>query len=388
MRILYFSRWSTSHDRRFLEKLATSQHNIFFAQLQPGTSPLQQYAPPPGVTPVEWKGLPAGLGAVSAEALVEALPAFEQMLAEVAPHLVHAGPILDCGFLAALSGHHPNILMSWGSDLLVDAESSPARRWLASFALRRADFFVCDCETVKAQAEKLIHRPMGETLAFPWGVDLERFMPAARSSGMRERLGWEQNIVLIATRAWEPAYDVDILIKAFAEAVRHESRLRLILLGGGSMETEFKSLIGELGVEAFVHSPGFVPETELPALFQAADLYVSAVPSDGSSISLLQAFATGLPAVVADAAGNREWVTKDCGWLAGVKDPQAFAAAIAELCALPRARVDAMRRHVHEVALARGDWNRNSAQLLALYDRVAAQGPTRAHLNRTQDVKR
>ena len=64
-----------------------------------------------------------------------------------------------------------------------------------------------------------------------------------------------------------------------------------------------------------------ISQERLPDYFRAADLYVSCSLSDGSSVSLFEAMATGLPVVVTEAPGNHEWVlTSDNGWLAAPGD--------------------------------------------------------------------
>ena len=52
---------------------------------------------------------------------------------------------------------------------------------------------------------------------------------------------------------------------------------------------------------------------------------MSASLSDGSSVSLMEAMASGLPVLVSDIPGNREWVTEENGWLFAVNDVTVIA---------------------------------------------------------------
>ena len=61
--------------------------------------------------------------------------------------------------------------------------------------------------------------------------------------------------------------------------------------------------------------PGQVPNTELPVYYRAADLYISASHTDGSSVSLMEALACGTPAAVSDIPSNLEWITSEEGWI-------------------------------------------------------------------------
>ena len=63
-------------------------------------------------------------------------------------------------------------------------------------------------------------------------------------------------------------------------------------------------------------------------MYRAADLYLSASHSDGSSVSLMEALGCGLPVLVSDIPGNREWVTDgEQGWLFPDGDDAAAVAA-------------------------------------------------------------
>ena len=79
------------------------------------------------------------------------MPAFEAVLEFVKPDLVHAGPVQSCGFMTALTGFRPFVLMSWD---LIDANRNDFWRWITCYALKRADIFVCDCQAVKDKVKE------------------------------------------------------------------------------------------------------------------------------------------------------------------------------------------------------------------------------------------
>lgn len=120
-----------------------------------------------------------------------------------------------------------------------------------------------------------------------------------------------------------------------------------------------------------------VPESVLADYFAEADLYVSATSCDGSSISLLQAMACGLPAVVADAYGNREWVKPgENGWLFPPEDDQALAKAILQALAADDARRIAREANIR-ITRARADWGRNFPLILGAYEQLLAEKASR-----------
>jgi L-malate glycosyltransferase len=370
MRILYFSRHYTTHDRRFLLKMAESRHQILFLRLEDDGGRFEKRPLPDGVEAVEWPG--GFRPARDASELIDHMPAFEEIIARVKPDLIHAGPVQTCGFMTALSGFHPFMIMSWGSDILIDADRDARMRWITGHALRAADYLVCDCDAVRDKVRAFHPLADDRVVQFPWGIDLSLFAPGDDSLGLRQLPGWEDGHLILSTRGWEPIYAIDALIDAFQLAHQQNPRLRLILLGGGSQAEEVAARIERHHLQSAVHAPGMISHAALPGYFRAADLYLSCTLSDGTSISLLEAFANGLPVVVTDAPGNREWVTPDVnGWLAPPRDVPHFAEKIlhaASLDAGARARIADTNR---ELARTRADWNLNAARLIAAYDRIA-----------------
>jgi len=98
---------------------------------------------------------------------------------------------------------------------------------------------------------------------------------------------------------------VDVIAQAFVQAAHQRPELHLFLLGNGSQENMLRSIFLAGGVIERVHFPGQVTQADLPRYYRAADLYVSASHSDGTSISLLEAMACGRPALISDIP--RHW---------------------------------------------------------------------------------
>ncbi len=365
MRILYFTRDYTPHDHRFLAALAQSGAEAFYLRLERRPHQLEDRPLPPGVTQVNWPGGKAPFRWRSLPALTLAL---RRVLRDVRPHVVHAGPLQTCALIASLAGARPLAGMSWGSDLLIDARTSPWMKLATRLALRGSDVLIGDCAAVQ-QAAAGFGFPAGRVVLFPWGVDLRTFTPAPPGpSPLRARLGWQDCFVVLSLRSWEPVYGVDVVVKAFARAAAAEPRLRLILLGGGSLAGQVQSLLHQHQLHGRVHLGGQVSQERLPEVYHAADLYVSASHSDGSSVSLLEALASGLPVLVSDIPGNREWVTPgdgSPGWLFPDGDADALAGGILRAAALED--LAPCRAAARALAERRADWSANSRRLLEAY---------------------
>jgi glycosyltransferase involved in cell wall biosynthesis len=180
--------------------------------------------------------------------------------------------------------------------------------------------------------------------------------------------------VLLHTRSWAPLYGVDVMAKAFVRAAQQRPELRLLMLGNGSMAAELRRIFMQGGVLERVQFAGQISQNDLPRYYRAADLYISASHSDGSSVSLMEALACGIPALVSDIPGNREWITPGKeGWWFPDGDADALAQSI--LNAADRKKdLKAMSASARELAEKRANWRQNVKQLQRAYELAAAQG--------------
>ncbi len=357
MRILYFSRDYTTHDHRFLTALAKTDHRVFYLRLEGGGQVLEDRPLPDEIEQVEWAG---GKQPAKIKDGMHLLDNLRRVIRKVKPDLIQAGPIQRSAFLVALAGFHPLVSMSWGYDLLHDAQINPFWRWATRYTLHHSDALVGDCDTIRKLAISF-GMPNERIVTFPWGIDLNHFNYSTnRSSNL-------QPFTLLSTRSWEPIYGIDVIAKAFVIASRKRPELRLTLLGGGSLFAPIRQilLIGA-GYDKTLF-PGQVSFSDLPGYYRDADVYISASHSDGTSISLLEAFACGTPAIVPDIPGNREWIAPgENGWLFPDGDVEALVSAILNAVDQRKNLTD-MGHNARLLAEARAEWERKFPQLEKAY---------------------
>jgi len=362
MKIIYFSKSYTPHDHRFLSALAETPHKVYFLQLENGGRRTEDRGIPQGVEKIDWRG---GKTPFHWRDVPQLTADLQRVIREVEPDVIHAGPIQSAAYLAARSGFQPLVSMSWGSDLLLDAERNDWMRRVTRSALRGTTVMVGDCEAVRKKAARFGH-PVERTVLFPWGVDLQRFAPG-QADDFRARLGWEEAFVVLSLRSWEPLYGLDVLAKGFARAAQQVPDLRLLLLSGGSQEAVVRGIFEEAGVMGQVYFTGQISQNNLPMYYHAADLYVSASHSDGSSVSLMEALACGLPSLVSDIPGNREWLgDQQAGWLFPDGDERALADGILTAYR-QRASLEPVRKAARDLAEQRANWQENFKRLLTAY---------------------
>jgi len=197
--------------------------------------------------------------------------------------------------------------------MLEDAHRNVFWKKITQYVLRKSDWMLADCQTVKQTAIEFGF-PDKRITVFPWGVDLSLFSPDSRSK-MREEIGFENDLLIVHTRSWEPRYGIDITLKGFQIAANLVPNLQMIMLGGGSQEREVKGFVESHGLSNQIHFHGYQKNEKVAAYCQAADVYLSASHVDGSSVALLESMACGCPAIVSDIPSNLEWITDGVeGW--------------------------------------------------------------------------
>lgn len=365
-RILYVSQAYSTHDYRFLELLAHSEHEVWFLPCAPEK------------THVEAQPIPVGIHTLSPLcekdcrafrwSWVRAAMCFRKIVKVLRPDLIHAGPVQTCGFFAASSGVHPLLIASWGTDVLSTASSSFWMKGLTKFVLRRADMAIGDCEAVRKQISKLGLLTRDKIISFPWGIRQSHLRGKSRILGLRKIFGWEDCKVVVSARALEASHGAMDFVRAMTCIVNQQPDIRVLMLGDGSLMPEVRGYVQSRGIAEKFHLAGQVPEDLVPDYFAEADLYVSAAPCDGSSISLLQAMGCGLPVVVADAGGNREWVKHETnGWLYLPANIGALVAATGKALDSSELWPQMGRTNVN-IVKARANWDENSQQLLCAYE--------------------
>ena len=361
MKILYFTRGQSPHDLRFTQALATSGHSAAVLCLEDvGSKPWPQ-----GIEVLRWPKTPAKFSWFSALALARA---FRKVVEAYQPDVIHAGPMQEPAFIAALAGVKPLVSMSWGSDLLMDARKSPIWECVTHYTLKRTTVLAADCQTVVNAARGFGYT--GQARIFPWGVDLDHFNPG-KAGGLRKQLGWEKKIIFLCNRTMEKLYGVDVVAEAFTMVAAVEPNIRLVLFGKGSQETAIRAVFEKSRILDRVHFGGFASLDDLPGIYRSADFYVSASHSDGSSVSLMEALACGVPALLSDIPSNREWLEEGKeGWY--FKDGDAVALAQRMLDASKHTDRSKLSAAARKLAEKRADWQKNFTVLLSAYAEAAA----------------
>jgi glycosyltransferase involved in cell wall biosynthesis len=148
---------------------------------------------------------------------------------------------------------------------------------------------------------------------------------------------------LVSTRNLEPIYRVDNTIEAFALLARRYPEATLAIAGQGSEERRLKQNAAALAGYK-IRFLGRVEPALMPRLYDQGDIFVNSSVVDNQPLSVLEAFAAGLP-VVTTAPGEIAGMARagEIGSIVPADDPEAMAQAITELLENPN-RALAMAR--------------------------------------------
>ena len=166
------------------------------------------------------------------------------------------------------------------------------------------------CQGVRSRQVRTIHN----------GIDVGRFpYSGPRPAGPA---------VLVARLS--PEKDVETLLRAASLVVRDDPGFRLEIAGDGPCMPSLRQMTTTLGLDQYVRFLGQVHD--VPSVLGRAGLFVLSSLSEGISLTLLEAMASGLPVVATRVGGNPEVVADgETGLLLPASDPAALAAALLRL---------------------------------------------------------
>jgi len=204
------------------------------------------------------------------------------------------------------------------------------------------------------------------------GIDLGTYCPGPASDQVRDHYGLRADCpIILAVGRLSQEKAIDVLLEA---AARLTQDAQVAIAGTGPDEGRLRAQAERLGLSANrVRFLGFVPGPELPAVYRLADVFAIPSVAELQSLTTMEAMATGLPVVAANAYALRELVAAGRnGFLFTPSRPDELAACLDALLKEPdlRARMAAESLQViseHELSRSLRRWE-------SLYGTLAASG--------------
>ncbi|MGA9347412.1 MAG: glycosyltransferase family 1 protein [Anaerolineae bacterium] len=288
-------------------------------------------------------------------------------------------------FVAPLLSPCPSVVTIYDLSFLLYPESfkRSKRFYLGLFtrlSVRRARRIIAISKSTKRDVVRLLGVSPEKVEVIYCGID-EAFRPLAEDqvAAFRSERGLPERFVLFVGTI-EPRKNVTRLIEAFADLRSFDAAqdrfaicdLQLVIGGakGWFYEDAF-ARVEELGLEGEVMFPGYIPVSELPLWYNAAELFVYPSLYEGFGLPPLEAMACGTPVVTANTASLPE-VVGEAGLTVDPLDVEALAEA------MRRALNDeTLRQEMRERGLQRAkgfSWTKTAQETVQVYRRAMEGG--------------
>lgn len=235
------------------------------------------------------------------------------------------------------------------------------------WSVKRADQVIAVSEATRQDLIELYHTPPEKITVIHHGVTPE-FKPVENPfdlAAVCQKYALDKTPFVLTLGTIQPRKNYRRLVQAFAQI---DPPFTLVIAGnkGWHYDTIFKE-VQELGLENRVYFPDFVDDSDLPALYSAASLFVYPSLYEGFGLPALEAMACGTPVVASNQSSLPE-VVGEAGVLVDPRDVGAIAEAMSRVLS-----DESLNRQLSETGRRRAahfSWDKVAADLLNLYETV------------------
>lgn len=179
---------------------------------------------------------------------------------------------------------------------------------ILSWAKRRMIKFYKKTEQVYVPTQSMIEELEREGIIADmriWarGIDLELFNPSKREMEWRRSIGFSDDeivVTFVSRLVWEK--ELGTYIKAVKNLKKINPKVRALVVGNGPAQAEAEELLPE------AHFTGFIKGDELARAYASSDIFFFPSHTETFGNVTLEAMASGLPCLVADAIGSKSLV--------------------------------------------------------------------------------
>lgn len=189
---------------------------------------------------------------------------------------------------------------------------------------------LCLCVSTQWQTE-LLERYQIDAPRVINGVNCQRFSSNPNFAEVKRKLGLHGWPIYLTVGGIEPRKNSITLLQAFIEILTQYPQAQLVIAGGATLfdyqpyREEFFNWVqtAEMQVGKSLILPGVLPESELTALYQAADAFVFPSIKEGWGLVVLEAMASGIPVITSNQPPFTEFLSDTDALLV---DPQSVPA--------------------------------------------------------------
>lgn len=277
---------------------------------------------------------------------------------------VHSGAWAKGARAARLAGAARVVFTEHGLNDVEPWYSTALKHWGAT----QTDHVIAVSEPLRRYLIERVRVPASKIAVIPNGVDTELFRPATASErapdSLRKRLGIGTAPVIGHVARLAPVKNQPLLVDAFARVRQRIPAVRLVIVGEGSERAAIEAKVAEHGLGAAVHLVG--EARDIPSILREFDLFALPSKAEGTSMSVLEAMASGVPVVASAVGGTPDLLDHGrCGVLVPPNEIDALAAAFCDLLAAPE-----RRRALATAARARVEDHYSEESVARRYERL------------------
>ncbi|AXI24804.1 glycosyl transferase family 1 [Methanofervidicoccus sp. A16] len=234
--------------------------------------------------------------------------------------------------------------------------------------LRTADKIIADSYNTKKDIIKYFKIPEDKIKVIHLGVD-EKYKPLSEEeiNSIKKKYSINYPFILYVGTL-EPRKNIPTLIKAYYKLKKQGLPHKLVITGkkGWKYKSIFET-IDKLNLQKDIIFTGYVPEEDLPALYNAADLFVYPSIYEGFGLPPLEAMACGTPVITSNTSSLPE-VVGDAGIMVDPYDVDGLSKAMYEVLTN-----DGLREELRKKGLERAklfSWKECAEEHLKVYEEV------------------
>jgi len=210
------------------------------------------------------------------------------------------------------------------------------------------------------------------------GVDSELFRPSDRREELREKYGWANSKVVLYVGQLSPRKGLAVLIQAASIVAQQVRDVRVVLVGGVPRYQEastydyvsfLRQLAAKLGLGETVQFVGSKPNSSLPNIYSAADVFVLPSFYEGLPKVMLEAMACEKPVVATDLPGISAVLTGDLGICFPAGSIDGLAKALVYLLTNETTRRD-MGRRARAKVVSELTWDAAARKIQGIYSEI------------------
>lgn len=249
-------------------------------------------------------------------------------------------------------------------------EGQPLRRFGdRELIARGSSAFIAVSREDRRRMIEIEHIDPADVMFLPNGIPAP---PPPSGADVRAELGIPADAPVIGTvSVLRPQKALDVLLRASRKLADEFPGLRVLIAGEGDRRFALEELAQELGLEDTVLFMGV--RTDVPDVLAALDVAVSTSDFEGSPLSVMEYMEAARPIVATRVGGVPDLIDDGVhGRLVEPQDPDAFAAAVADLLRDP-AKAAELGQRARERRRAEFDIDVMVRRLEELYVRLRAE---------------